>query len=157
MQLSIFSSVELPVSLSASPDSEKDLMTRAVTSRLPILRWLHDIAPAGWFGRTSPVFCPTEGGELLPPSSQGWGNSGMGSPTEFLTLNMSEWTALPAQFPSDEGVSSLSDVLETGDVLQRYFLSQKACSGILRRAAKRGKQLPGLLRRALENVAASKN
>jgi hypothetical protein len=44
----------------------------------------------------------------------------------------------------------LSDILETGDVPQRYFLSATACKGILRRAAKRGKELPEPLMRALE-------
>ena len=50
-------------------------------------------------------------------------------------------------------LSTLSDVLEAGDHLARYFLSPKACAGILRRAAKRGKELPPQLRRALEAVA----
>ncbi len=59
----------------------------------------------------------------------------MGSPTEFLTLSTPE-------FHSDAVASSLSDILETGDVPRRYFLSPKACAGILRRAAKRGKELP---------------
>ena len=70
----------------------------------------------------------------------------MGSPTEFLTLNTSEW-------PSDAAVCSLLDTLETGDVPQRFFLSAKACQGILRRAEKRGKELPPLLRQALESQA----
>jgi hypothetical protein len=70
----------------------------------------------------------------------------MGSPTEFLTLNSSEW-------PKDADVCSLSDTLETGDVPQRFFLSEKACQGILRRAEKRGKKLPPLLQAALESVA----
>jgi hypothetical protein len=70
----------------------------------------------------------------------------MGSPTEFLTLNTSEW-------PSDAAVCSLSDVLETGELPQRYFLSAKACRGILRRAEKRGKQLPPSLAEALQAVA----
>jgi hypothetical protein len=65
---------------------------------------------------------------------------------------MSEWTGLVAPFPNDESVSSLSDILETGDVPQRYFLSPKACSGILRRAEKRGKDLPPALKSALEAV-----
>jgi hypothetical protein len=56
---------------------------------------------------------------------------------------------------SDEGVCSLSDILETGDVPQRYFLSAKACMGILRRAEKRGKELPPQLARALQVVADS--
>jgi len=37
-------------------------------------------------------------------------------------------------------VCSLSDILETGDLPQRFFLSAKACAGILRRAEKRGKK-----------------
>jgi predicted nucleic acid-binding protein len=47
----------------------------------------------------------------------------------------------------------LSDILETGGVPRRYFLSAKACAGILRRAAKRGKKLPDLLAAALASVA----
>ena len=69
----------------------------------------------------------------------------MGSPTGFLTLNSSEW-------PKDVAVCSLSDTLETGDVPRRFFLSPKACQGILRRAERRGKELPKSLQRALEAV-----
>ncbi len=58
-------------------------------------------------------------------------------------------------WPSDAVVSSLSDVLETGDHLRRYCLSARACLGILRRAAKRGKTLPAPLLLALTAVAAS--
>ena len=36
---------------------------------------------------------------------------------------------------------------------QKYFLSAKACLGILRRAMSRGKQLPPLLKAALERTA----
>jgi hypothetical protein len=72
----------------------------------------------------------------------------MGSPIEFWTLSISEW-------PSDAAVCSLSDTLETGVVPQRFYLSGKACAGILRRAERRGKELPLPLRRALEAVAAS--
>jgi hypothetical protein len=70
----------------------------------------------------------------------------MGSPTEFLTLNTSEWHSAAV-------VCSLSDILEIGDLPQRYYLSAKACSGILRRAEKRGKDLPKALAKALEAVA----
>jgi hypothetical protein len=52
-------------------------------------------------------------------------------------------------------VCSLSDILETGDVPQRFFLTPKACAGILRRAEKRGKELPPQLRHALDAVVAS--
>ncbi len=72
----------------------------------------------------------------------------MGSPTECLTLSSSE-------FHSGAVASSLPDVLETGDLPQRYFLSATACRGILRRAEKRGKALPEAMRSALEAVAGS--
>lgn len=48
--------------------------------------------------------------------------------------------------------TTLSEILES-NVSERYFLSPKACRGILRRAEKRGKELPTTLRRALEQVA----
>jgi hypothetical protein len=70
----------------------------------------------------------------------------MGSPTEFLTLGISE-------YPSDGVASSLSGILETGELPQQYYLSSRACRGILRRAAKRGKELPGVLKSALLAVA----
>jgi hypothetical protein len=54
------------------------------------------------------------------------------------------------EFHSGGGASSLSDILEGGDVPQRYFLSATACKGILRRAEKRGKELPEQLMRVLE-------
>jgi hypothetical protein len=47
----------------------------------------------------------------------------------------------------------LSDVLETQPLPQRFSLSAKACAGILRRAQRRGKDLPTMLRQALEQVA----
>ncbi len=80
----------------------------------------------------------------------------MGSPTEFWTLSTSEFNHTLAPSLSDAGVCSLSDILEdSGSVPQRYFLSAKACAGILRRAAKRGKALPEPLVRALRAVADS--
>jgi len=82
----------------------------------------------------------------LAPSSEGWQSSGRGGPTESWTLSTPDWH-------SDASVCSLSDVLETGEVPQRYFLSAIACRGILRRAAARGKELPTALQTALTGVA----
>ena len=146
MQISMFSSEELLANPSASRDSEQDWMTRVATSCLSSVHLLADLAPSGWSGRTSPVSCHQTAGGILEPSLECWANSGMGSPTDFLTLNTSEW-------PSDAAVCSLSDILETGDVPQRFFLSATACRGILRRAEKRGKELPPTLRQALQQVA----
>ena len=157
MQMLMFSSEERPVNPSASLDFEKDWLTRVATSCSPILPLLTAIGPHGWFGRTFPASCHQTEDGILEPSSGGWGNSGMGSPTAFLTLSTSEWTPMPAQFRKDEGVCSLSDILETGDVPRRYFLSAKACAGILRRAEKRGKALPPALLAALQSVAATEH
>ena len=56
--------------------------------------------------------------------------------------------------PREENASTLSQILQAG-VPEKYYLSQKACLGILRRASERGKQLPDVLKRALERQAAS--
>ena len=55
--------------------------------------------------------------------------------------------------PSAENASTLSQILQA-NVPEKYFLSAKACAGILRRAEKRGKELPVMLREALEEVVA---
>ena len=144
-QLTFWSAAHL-ASLSASPDLEKDWQTRVATSCSPIWPLLTDTAPTGWFGRTSPAFChPTADGISLP-SSAGWQNAGMGSLTECLTLAISE-------YPSVVVASSLSAMLEAGNVPQRYFLSARACAGILSRAARREKVLPPLLEAALHQSA----
>ena len=150
MQMSMFSSEELPASPSQSPDCERDWMTRVATSCSPTLPLLNAIGPSGWYGRTSPASYPVQEDEILPPYFEGWMNSGMGSPTEF-------WTLSTLEFHSDAGESlcALSEVLETGNVPQRFFLSATACQGILRRADKRGKELPEALRQALTSVAFS--
>jgi hypothetical protein len=52
----------------------------------------------------------------------------------------------------------LSSVLEPEGLIQpKYFLSSKACQGILNRAARRGKTLPPMLEQALQAVAVSAN
>ncbi len=145
---STFSWGEPPASPLALPESELAWMTRVATSRLSSLLLLGDCGPDGWSGRTSPASCRTMEEGRLEPFSASWGNSGMGSPTEFLTLSTLE-------FHSAAVASSLSDVLETGDLPQRYFLSATACKGILRRAAKRGKTLPDHLCHALQQAGDS--
>ena len=52
-------------------------------------------------------------------------------------------------------VCRLSDVLETENIPQKFFLSAKACAGILRRAESRGKKLPEQLEAALRAVIKS--
>ena len=62
------------------------------------------------------------------------------------------WRVHDAQFwesPKEENASRLSQILED-TAHPKYSLSAKACLGILRRAEKRGKELPSELREALE-------
>lgn len=54
----------------------------------------------------------------------------------------------------DADVSSLSEVLQM-NAPEKYSLSAKACRGILRRAEKRGKELPDMLKEALTEVVRS--
>ena len=143
---STFWSEELLASLSPSPASEKDLLTPVATSPSPFLDWLTNSNPSGLSGKTSPVSCRQTEDGILVPSSGRWGNSAMGGPCESWTLNTLE-------SPSVAVESSLSLVLETGELPQRFFLSEKACAGILRRAGKRGKALPPMLEQALRQAA----
>ncbi len=136
---------ELRAKLSALPDSEAGYQTLVATLPWDSVNSLIVFGRAGYSGKTSPAFCPATADGTLVPSSGQWSNSGTGSPTESWTLNSSEC-------PNDAAESSLSDILETGDVPQRYFLSARACAGILHRADKRGTKLPQALRSALEAV-----
>lgn len=126
MSQSTFWSEAHLASLSASPDSEVDWTMSAATWPSNILGWLTDCGPGGWFGRTCPASCHRTEDGTLEPSSGGWSNSGMASPTECLTLSTSE-------SPSSAVASSLSAVLETGDLPRQCFLSARACRGYLRR------------------------
>lgn len=63
---------------------------------------------------------------------------------DSLTLNIGE-------FPNAERESLLSWILED-NVPQKYYLSARACQGILTRASRRGKPLPDILRQALLDV-----
>lgn len=65
---------------------------------------------------------------------------------ESLTLNIGE-------YPNVERESTLSEILED-NVPEKYYLSPKACLGILRRAKNKGRKLPDNLRIALEQKVA---
>ena len=52
------------------------------------------------------------------------------------------------EYPSEENASRLSQILEDSPH-PKYYLSEKACLGILTRAERRGKELPPKLKAAL--------
>lgn len=60
---------------------------------------------------------------------------------ELMTRNFGEC-------PNEENESRLSQILEENPH-PKYYLSAKACQGILNRASKRGKDLPPELKEAL--------
>lgn len=64
------------------------------------------------------------------------------------------WTHNIGESPNVDVASSLSRILQPmEDVPEKYYLSPKACQGILRRSQERGKELPEELRIALERQA----
>ena len=64
--------------------------------------------------------------------------------TELTMLNTGECPSVAVE-------STLSSILEV-NVPEKYYLSAKACEGILRRAERRGKALPEMLKTALEQT-----
>jgi len=134
MQLTMFAPVDVrnPPS-SSGKTSPASSPTKATPSDAFLARWLGRIANCslqGPGGRTL-VVC-------MDPGEQSRGG--------FLTPNISAW-------PNGAAVCSLSQVLEEGSIQPRYFLSAKACAGILRRAEARGKTLPDTLLSALRSSA----
>ena len=63
------------------------------------------------------------------------------------------WTRSIGASPSVARESTLSQIL-VANAPERYYLSATACQGILNRAKRRGKELPTMLREALEEVIA---
>lgn len=78
MQMSMFSLEAPPASPSASQDFAKAWLTLGETSPSPSLRLLTSIAPAGFFGRTSPEFYPVRGGADFEAFLGGMGELGYG-------------------------------------------------------------------------------
>jgi hypothetical protein len=71
---------------------------------------------------------------------------------EITQLPGESWMLDGGEYPKDVVESTLSQILQD-NVPEKYFLSAKACRGILRRAATRGKALPPMLKKALERQA----
>ena len=137
---------EVPVSHSPSQEEEKAWMASLVSCS-SISELYKTFARNGFSGRTCQEFYPRET-TLSSNFSPKWKNSGMAWRGERLTLNSSEWR-------KDASVFSLSDTLETSDVPRRFFLTPKACAGILKRASRRGKNLPEPLNSVLMAAASS--
>lgn len=120
--------------------------------------------PGSWSGRTSPARSPQTVDEISKSSSKKQSESRNRTRPTFHVLKNGLWQTptletdgvSPTEFstrsfgasPSVVVESALSQILEDA-VPQKYYLSAKACQGILRRAEKRGKKLPPELEAAL--------
>ena len=121
----------------------------------------------GWSGKMSPELLAVTKEETSQPSLKKRSKSSNRKPPLFLCLTRDglqqdaclTWTengALPGEYttrsfgecPSEENVSRLSAILEDTPH-PKYYLSAKACAGILRRAERRGKDLPEPLKQVL--------
>ena len=140
-----FSSTPCESQSGRAPDgqcSKTSLGYSAATTAETLLPWLEK-----WLG-ASLMYRQTDGKTPVLLSARSGLSNG-----QLWMRNMSEWNHIPGQSHSDDGVCSLSEILEAGPIAHRYFLSAKACAGILRRAEKRGKSLPPSLHAALQAVA----
>ena len=121
----------------------------------------------GWSGKMSPELLAVTKEETSQPSLKKRSKSSNRKPPLFLCLTRDGlqqdacpmWTengALLGEYtmhsfgecPSEENVSRLSAILEENPH-PKYYLSAKACAGILRRAERRGKDLPEPLKQVL--------
>ena len=144
-QLTLFAAVS-PVKISAWRASVVDWQANGADYGANSIASLVSALPVFVSSRMCLACYPATMERICELSFAGWRTWGMGGPTGFSTANISE-------FPSAVVASSFSDILET-NVPQKYFLSPKACRGVLRRAEKHGKKLPIALKTALEHRAA---
>jgi site-specific DNA-cytosine methylase len=132
--------------MSLSQVSVRDSLAHVQDSFTSLRDSCKSFDPLGSCSRMFPDFSVLTTEETLQKSSAfSWSNAGMGFAGVSLTANFSE-------SPNVAAVCLLSDVLES-HAPQRFFLSPKAASGILRRAVTRGRDLPIQLRTALEELA----
>lgn len=150
---SISSSEERRVKAFPLPDAGGGCETSGARLRWRMYDFLTRCVPAGSCGKTSMAYCRITEDETSGLSSPPLMRSGILSRGECWTLNTPEWTASPAPFRSDDGVSSLSELLEpTGNVPRKYFLTRRGAWGILRRADTRGNALPAAMKAALDAI-----
>lgn len=159
-----FWSGEHPVKHSASLESAKDSTIQEADSPSHTLRWPTTSTPNGLSGRTCQESSPLK----TTPSVAFWeacreknvssSRQGKGGRTLVVCMDPKGQShgdaSMPntSAWPNDASVCLLSHVLQTKEIPPHFYLSLKGCEGILRRAEKRGKQLPPSLRDALEAV-----
>lgn len=131
---------------------------------------MEGLGPDTWCGKMSQEPLAATAEETLLPSSKKLSKSRSRQPLLCLSLQedgltqgllwaedgalLGEYTTRSfGECPSEENVSRLSAILEDAPH-PKYYLSAKACQGILNRVERRGKKLPEQLETALRAQAA---
>lgn len=126
---------------------------------------LMNSAPNGWCGKMSLALSPAMQATTSPPSSEDLQETLQLFRSEDGATQASASVPIESQFgacltlKTSESHSaavacSLSEVLEPWrDELLKFCLSQKAATGILRRAANRGRTLPPVMTRSLSLIS----
>ena len=163
------SSAERPARAIPLPGFEEVLPIPAETSRSNLSAWLIAQGYDGQSGKMCPVYFQAGPEKILPASYRCCADGKSKSPKEAgasvessclhrdalewrgesLTLNIPEFPNFRGRSRSEGDVSSLSDILIRGSIPQRYYLTARCAEGILRRAERRGKPLPPVLKEAL--------
>lgn len=129
-QTSMFSAADSPVRMSALPENARVWLENDPDSGSSFYASLRNLRRELSLLKTFPDFYPQMPVRTSQPSFKGWSNAGIASAGGCWTLSISE-------SPSAAAVCSLSEVLEM-DAAPKYFLSARACQGILNRASRRG-------------------
>ncbi len=119
---------------------------RALASLMSLFGWLSEDAPQFLLSKTFQASSLPTKGETSSSLFKLWPTSGMAWGGVCLTAKTSE-------SPSHVEESTLLDVIETGVVPDRYFLSPNAAKGMLRRTDRMGRNLFPPLRESLEILA----
>ena len=141
----ISSAADSPAKTSPLPEEGQDSQgsDQDCSLRQPESLTLFSAREDGFSSKMCPDYFPQTVDEISESFSRRWPNSGF-------TTSLGEcWTLSTSEWPKEGGAySSLLDGLEA-DVPPRFYVSQRAMSGVLSRAEKRGKRLPKVLELAL--------
>lgn len=148
---------ELPAKTSASPDGAPGPNKAAAPAQVSV--GSGSVSCPSWLlascsGKMSRGRFPQTAGQTSPGSWPRLMGSGMAVHGEFWTANTPEWTSGPWPSRNDAGVCGLSAwLMPTWMVPQKYYLSRRACLGVLSRSERRGRPLPPALEAALREQA----
>lgn len=161
-QLTLFAE-GLLVKTSPSPDPVRDWLAQSPDCSLTSFASVMHFLMRGSFGKTfrvcsprvlaktSPRSSPNSPDTILPFPANGKPKASVSDPN-VPSLGLC-WTRSGSAWRKGAVACSLSAILEIGPVPTKYYLSPKACAGILRRAEKRGRSLPPSLHQALAQGA----